>query len=288
MPSLAEIGTGWDRGEITIQQEHFASSLMVRRLEMLIAASPRPTRPERILVGCAPGDHHTFAPLLLTYLLQQRGWEVVYLGANVPVVSLAPSARQIKPDLAILSAQQLHTAATLAEAAAVLQSEGVPVAYGGSIFVFNPRLRQYIPGWYLGDHLPSIPDTITQRLNIPLQLVVPPVEPVYQAALQEYQQSVSLLEAFVWERFIFDGRPTDKLAQVNGEFARTTQAALKLGDMNLLGQDLSWFDHLFIGYDLDREAIAYYLTRYHEAVQNHLSQEQPVIREWLSAVVANS
>jgi methanogenic corrinoid protein MtbC1 len=285
MPSLAEIGAGWDRGDITIQQEHFASSLMVRRLEMLIAASPRPTRLERILVCCAPGDHHTFAPLLLTFLLQQRGWEVVYLGANVPVTSLAPSARQIKPDLAILSAQQLHTAATLAEAATVLQSEGVPVAYGGSIFVFNPRLRRHIPGWYLGDHLPGIPDTIAQRLHIPLQLVVPPVKPAFQAALREYQQRQSLLEAYVWDQFTSGRLPTDNLAQVNGDLARTIQAALKLGDVDLLGQDLDWFEHLFIGYGLDREAIARYLTYYLEAIQTYLSQEQPILLEWLSAVL---
>ena len=85
---LAEIGAGWYRGAITIQQEHFASALTLRRLELLVAAAPPPTRPQRVLIGCAPGDSHTFAPLLLTYSLRLRGWDVVYLGPNVPTQAL--------------------------------------------------------------------------------------------------------------------------------------------------------------------------------------------------------
>ena len=69
---LAEIGRGWYDGSVTIQQEHFASALSVQRLEMLIAAAPPPTRFERILVASAPGDHHIFSPLLLTFLLRQH------------------------------------------------------------------------------------------------------------------------------------------------------------------------------------------------------------------------
>lgn len=285
MPSLAQIGSGWDRGEITIQQEHFASSLMVRRLEMLIAATPRPTRPERLLVCCAPGDHHTFAPLLLTFLLQQRGWEVVYLGANVPVIALAESARRIRPELAIISAQQLHTAAALAEAAEVFQAEGVPVAFGGSIFVHNPRLRGHIPGWYLGDRLADVPEIIAQRLHAPVRPVIPPVEPAFASALEEYRQRQSLIEAYVWDHFAVNGQPTKDLSQVNAGFARTIQAALKLGDMGLLGQDIPWFEHLFIGYALDQNTIRLYLTSYREAVQIHLSGRHPFLIDWLATVL---
>lgn len=288
MPSLAQIGAGWDRGEITIQQEHFASSLMVRRLEMLIAATPRLTRPERLLVCCAPGDHHTFAPLLLTFLLQQRGWEVVYLGANVPVISLAECARQIRPDLAILSAQQLHTAAALAEAAEVFQTEGVPVAFGGSVFVHNPRLRGHIPGWYLGDQLADVPAAIAQRLYTPVRPVIPPVETSFIRALEEFRQRQSLIEAHVWHQFTSQGQPTQHLAQVNADFARTIQATLKLGDMGLLGQELTWFEHLFIGYGLDRATIHFYLAGYREAVRIYLDGEQSYLLDWLTTILDSS
>ena len=44
---LATIGEGWYRGRVTVQQEHFASSLALRRLEAILNATPPPTRPRR-------------------------------------------------------------------------------------------------------------------------------------------------------------------------------------------------------------------------------------------------
>ena len=41
---LSEIGNLWYAGESTVQQEHFASSLAIRRLDALLAAAPAPTR----------------------------------------------------------------------------------------------------------------------------------------------------------------------------------------------------------------------------------------------------
>ena len=42
---LAEIGRGWYQGTTTVQQEHFASELAMRRLESLVAGAAPPTRP---------------------------------------------------------------------------------------------------------------------------------------------------------------------------------------------------------------------------------------------------
>ena len=82
---LSEIGNRWYAGESTVQQEHFASSLAIRRLDALLAAAPAPTRKGRILIGCPPSENHIFSPLQLTLFLRQRGYDVVYLGANVPL-----------------------------------------------------------------------------------------------------------------------------------------------------------------------------------------------------------
>ena len=52
---LSEIGNYWYLDKATAQQEHFASALASRRLEALISATPRPTRPQTVLVGCPAG-----------------------------------------------------------------------------------------------------------------------------------------------------------------------------------------------------------------------------------------
>ena len=82
---LAAIGRLWFAGEVSVQQEHFASALANRKVDALIAALPPPTRPGKIMIGCPPHEEHTFAARLLTFLLRRRGWEIIFLGANVPL-----------------------------------------------------------------------------------------------------------------------------------------------------------------------------------------------------------
>ena len=51
---LSAIGTLWQEGKASVQQEHFASELATRRIHALIAAAPKPVREKMILVGCPP------------------------------------------------------------------------------------------------------------------------------------------------------------------------------------------------------------------------------------------
>ena len=76
---LSEIGEAWYRGETSVQQEHFASALVARRLNTLIAGAPLPNRPEHIVVTTPSDEDHTLSALLLTYLLRRHGWDVIPL-----------------------------------------------------------------------------------------------------------------------------------------------------------------------------------------------------------------
>ena len=151
--ALAEIGGRWYEGEVTVQQEHFASALSIQRLEMLIAAAPPPTRPERVIMATAPGDYHVFSPLLLTYLLRRQGWNVIYLGGDVPAEEMESTIDYVQPELVVISAQLLQTAATLKEVALSLNDQGIMVAYGGLVFNQMPGLRQLMPGHFLDQTL---------------------------------------------------------------------------------------------------------------------------------------
>ena len=94
---LAEIGARWAAGAVSVQQEHFASALALRRLNTLCSAAATATRPERLLAACPPGEAHDFILLLVTFLLRRRGWEVVYLGANVPLSHLNLTFAPFRP-----------------------------------------------------------------------------------------------------------------------------------------------------------------------------------------------
>jgi len=288
--SMAQIGQRWAQGEITVQQEHFASALAVRRLDGLIAATPQPEAAERIVIGCAPGDHHIFSPLLLTYLLLCKGWDVYYLGANVPVVAMAQTIRQIRPHLVILAAQQLHTAATLLDMARVLTQEKVWVGYGGSIFNQLPALQASIPGIFLGR---SLQDAVE---NVKHLLVAsrgggarPPAPPTvatrFEKTLTYYAARRTLIEAHVWGTFVAEGAVTEALMPINATIAETIIAALKLGDIALAGDGFAAVEHLLISYRPTHAWLDLYLRTYHQAAKIHLSEVADVIVAWLGAMI---
>ncbi len=153
---LHEIGEMWYHAKSTVQQEHFTSALAQRRLDALIAAAAPPTRPQTILIGCTVNEQHTFTPLLFTLLLRRRGLKVVYLGANVPIQRFNETLQTIKPNLIILSAQQLQTANGLRETAEQLQVSKTAHRLCGSHLQFAARAAQTHPGPLPGRNGPGI------------------------------------------------------------------------------------------------------------------------------------
>ena len=196
LEGVAQIGHGWYAGEATVQQEHFASELTIRRIEALLLAVPPPTRAGRIMTACPPEEEHTLGLLWLTYLLRRRGWEMLYLGANVPVARLEEVTRTTRPSLVISAALQLPTAATLLEMALFLQREGVPLVFGGGIFNRLPTLHTRIPGHFLGPGLKLAAQSV-EGLMVTLRPTptVEPISEVHRQALTCYRERQLLIEA---------------------------------------------------------------------------------------------
>jgi DNA-binding transcriptional MerR regulator len=283
MPGLAHIGQGWYEGETTVQQEHFASALAIRRLEALLAAAPAPTRVERLLIGCPPEEEHVFGPLVLTLLLRRRGWGVLYLGANVPLDHMEQTIGSARPALVILSAQQLPTAATLLKMTWHLQPAQVPVAYGGRIFNLLPDLRNRIPGHYLGGDLEMVPQKVERLVRD--RTAPPPAEGAsdeYRQALAWYRERRSAIDAGVWQAMSETEFSSNYLSLANSNIFRYVSAALILGDMDFLGYDIDWLEGLLVNYDLAPGLIPRYLKVYHQVAERQLNARGKPILDWLA------
>jgi DNA-binding transcriptional MerR regulator/methylmalonyl-CoA mutase cobalamin-binding subunit len=286
---LAEIGEGWYEGEITVQQEHFASELAIRRMETLIVAAPPPTRPERILIGCPAEEEHTFSSLLLTLFLKRGGYNVVYLGANVPVERMEATIGATRPHLVIMAAQQLHTAATLLEAALALQRQRVRLAYGGLVFNLLPALRQRIPGHFLGESLDSAVQVVERLLSSPLP--APKAEAVseaYQQALEHYRERRALIEAHVWRVMESKGMSRGYITVANTNLASNIMAALALGDMAFVGVDIDWVAGLLSNHRLPVHLLRDYLGVYHQFAKSNLDDRGAPIIDWLARMSGES
>ncbi len=279
---LATIGLGWYEGNVTVQQEHFASAQALRRLEMLVAAQPPATRSERILVGCAPKDTHTFSSLMLTFLLRRFGWDVIYLGADVPTEQLAETIQVTEPDLVIFTAQQLFTAVSLLNISHILQEHGITFAFGGLVFVNMPTLVDHIPGYFLGATLVDAPRQVQRIFAQDLQPIEPlPLPQAYQMGAVEFDQRRARIEAAVWSELEASGLPTYFLSEINNYFGRDISAALKLGDIELLNSNLDWLLALLANHGWPQQWLTIYLQAYDKAAAAHLPTAEHPLRQWL-------
>ena len=281
---IRDIGSAWHADQASVQQEHFASSLVSRRLEMLIAATPPPRRPQNILIGCPPGEWHTLPMLLLSLLLRRRGFGVVYLGADIPIEQMGATASTLRPNLIIFAAQRLTTAASLRSTVQALQKQGVPLGYGGLIFNRIPRLRERIPATFLGETLEAAMQLSEQMLSDPDSFATPQeVKENYRELIRLWQEKRPVIEMALNKRLEESGIPTQYLGEANYFFGNSLCAALELGNPAFLEPDLEWVNRLLTYRPSQTGSIAGYLAAYRHAIDQTLGPEGAPISDWMIA-----
>ena len=102
VPYLHAVGERWQRGELSVGQEHFISNLIRGRLLALSRGWDRGVGPRAVLAS-AEGDQHDLPVLLFGVLLRTHGWRITFLGANTPVASLTETVRAVSPDVVVVT-----------------------------------------------------------------------------------------------------------------------------------------------------------------------------------------
>lgn len=114
MPVLNEIGERWVAGEVSIAQEHFASAWVRERLGTMLSSlgGGAPGAP-RIVAAGFPGELHEVGLLASSVKLGLRGFEVIYLGADLPWSELPVVCHRVKPVLVVQSIVQKRSTGEL-------------------------------------------------------------------------------------------------------------------------------------------------------------------------------
>ena len=283
---MSEIGNLWYENRASVQQEHFASSLAIRRLDALLASSPAPTRPQTVLMGCPAEEWHTFTPLLLSLLVRRRGWNVIYLGANVPMEQFSNTVRNTKADLVVLVAQQLISAATLQQTAFALSSQHIPVAFGGRIFALHPGLNESIPGYFLGDSLATVVENIEILLSEEIkQQPSKAASPVYVATHQAYISKRMQIELTFKELLEPLSISPEEIKTGIYFLGENITAALQLGDMSHFSTEIDWLKGLLQSHGSPEGQLIDFMQTYSQAVNKNINGQGKPIYEWLTSEV---
>jgi DNA-binding transcriptional MerR regulator len=130
IPYLHDLGERWERGDVSIAQEHFASNLLRGRLLGLARGWGQGHGPAAVL-ACLSGEQHELGLLAFGITLYRRGWRVTYLGADTPIATIRDAITDATPRLVVLAATVPEYFAAHADAIAELGSQ-TTVAIGGA------------------------------------------------------------------------------------------------------------------------------------------------------------
>lgn len=128
-PAMHQIGELWARGALTVADEHLATSLTHR-----VLAALRPpvwvgvgsehdsgAAKGRVMLAAVEGEQHVLGLRMAADVLEDAGFETIYLGADVPIGSLLQALDSLSPDMLALSATMPELAPELDQVAAAVQ-----------------------------------------------------------------------------------------------------------------------------------------------------------------------
>jgi MerR family transcriptional regulator, light-induced transcriptional regulator len=108
-PALVEVGAQWRAGRLSVADEHLASSAVRAGLQQLLADARGNVRGTAVL-ACATGERHEIGLMMLGILLRADGWQVAYLGPDVPFADATGLALRLEASVLCFSASSTEAA----------------------------------------------------------------------------------------------------------------------------------------------------------------------------------
>lgn len=162
-----EIGRLWQENRISIAQEHQATAISQVVLARLYDLAPHVARNgKKVIAACVEGEQHDFPCRLVADALDLAGFDVKYLGANVPTVSLCERVRAEQPDLVVLSVTMVFNLSALSKAVAALREvSSAAIAVGGAACLWAQGTHEMVAADLCADNARELVELALARLG---------------------------------------------------------------------------------------------------------------------------
>lgn len=283
---LRQLGEDWHGDNVTSQQVTFAAAQAMQRINILLGASPPPTRPGLVLMACPPGENHTLGLVLLQLILKRRGFGTVYLGENLPLSEMEATLQKIRPDIVVLVSQQLRTAGSLLDMSELIAQRDVPVAFGGRIFDGSETIRSRVPGEFLGTELLSAASRVESMLSMPSQLSEHALHRnSNEGLLARYRANIHGISALVLDTKQGDALDWERLGRPYFSISSSIMSAMRFDDLSLITLESEWLCTFLNSREIPLRVLEEYLILSISAVQTVLGSEGEPIASTLEALL---
>jgi methanogenic corrinoid protein MtbC1 len=143
--ALYEIGRLWETNKITVADEHMGTAITQYVMSNLYQYLERPDKQRgKVVMTGVQGELHQVGANMVADILEADGWDVMFLGTNVPADGVIQSIRKHGADLFGISSTMLFNIPRVIELAEAVRkefSDSVRIMLGGGAF----RALQTLP-----------------------------------------------------------------------------------------------------------------------------------------------
>ena len=144
--AMYQIGHLWEANQASVAQEHMATAIVQYIVARLYAIVPPPTRQRGgALVAVVAGEMHELGAHILADALEADGWDVRFLGANVPSSAILGAVSEHRPQVVGISAALLTRLGEVASLVGALRRKFSPpprILLGGAAIRLAPELAR--------------------------------------------------------------------------------------------------------------------------------------------------
>ena len=168
MPLLEELGSRWQEQTGSVAEEHFFSVYLRNKLGARFHHQNLKNTGPRLIVACLPGEHHEFGILLFALTAHNRGFQIILLGADLPISELKHVAHKTDSQGIVLAGSgALDCSALFDDIKSLTDEVEVPVFIGGAVSHMCRDEFARTNAHPLGHDLAGSIYTITHKINQP-------------------------------------------------------------------------------------------------------------------------
>lgn len=148
-PIMYKVGELWEKSKISVAHEHLAASTLTRVMAtMHLDHEPKTCFKGDVIISTSTNEFHQLGARMVADLLENDGWCVRFLGADLPLESISPLLDQINPAFIVLSATMAYNVDRVVEIVKFIRSKEkwkkTKIMVGGIAVNNNPMLQEVI------------------------------------------------------------------------------------------------------------------------------------------------
>ena len=145
-PLIERIGDLWKSGEIRIMHEHISTTIIRKFLTQIIDANLVDTNAPKIIIATPKGQLHELGALIVGVVASSDGWDVTYIGPDLPGEEIAAAIEKLNPKVVALSivypSDDVLLDKEMLKISRLISSDTVVLAGGRSVYSYENILRK--------------------------------------------------------------------------------------------------------------------------------------------------